>query len=223
MSLKSPALILRLQIIQYIRLVRPETVSSSEQIGYFTTAYGGKFSSYSASGFGLDLADGHGTHTAGSAAGSTLSTPAEATSCTGTDVVGCIGGCLDESDLASMKRNAILDWDAWCPQFECDGNGADFELCLDEDVSETLTANGGMAQGAKLAIFDSSVDGLHVWGSLAGNGLWASTDGTGCLLHSNSWGGDTLCSMDDESVSYDGYMYQVSFVFCLLLSCFADW
>lgn len=200
------------QIVQYIRLVAPD--DPGEPSFFYTSNGRGPYQWYSSYGFGLDMADGHGTHTAGSAAGATLNDPAETDVCSGTDELGCIGGCLNTSYVTSLLDNNVhlADFATWCPQFDCDGNGADYEFCLSEDISGILSENGGMAQGAKLAIFDTSVDGNAIWGSLAGNGMWTSTDGTGCLLHSNSWGADQLCAVDKESVLNDEYMYEVCFV-----------
>lgn len=158
--------------------------------------------------FGEDFAGGHGTHTAGSAAGVTLNNPAEAGTCS-TGELGCLGGCFDSTDLDGAVTNGVLDWATLCPQHDCDGlTGA----CLSEDVSETLTENGGAAQGAKLSILDASLDGVTMWSSLALNELWVATEGTGCFLHSNSLGADVLCVMDSASVTYDLYMYEVSFI-----------
>lgn len=157
------------------------------------------------------MENGHGTHTAGSAAGATLNDPPETESCSGTDEAGCVGGCLNASYVSALldAGSTLADFDTWCPQFDCDGYGSDFEYCLDGDVSTTLVENGGMARGAKLAIFDTSLDGNIIWGSLAGTGVWGATDGTGCLLHSNSWGGDSLCTVDSLSLENDEYMWEV--------------
>lgn len=204
------------QIVQYINLVAPNSVTDAS---YFYTPDGeGPYAWYSTSGFGTDREDGHGTHTAGSAAGAPLNNPAVADTCTGTDELGCIGGCLNTSYVTSLTSNYEVDFDTWCPQFNCDGWDPDTGSCLDEDVSATLTENGGIAQGAKLAIFDVAVHDNRVLASLAGNGLWEATDQTGCMLHSNSWGGDTLCVTTREQVVYDDYMYQV----CILLHSHVD-
>lgn len=45
-----------------------------------------------------------------------------------------------------------LDLDRLCPRFDCDGLAE--EYCLSDDTTETLVEHGGMARGAKLAIFD---------------------------------------------------------------------
>lgn len=199
------------QIVQYIRLVGPD--SSGDNPYFYTSDGAGPYQWYASSGFGTDWENGHGTHTAGSAAGASLNNPAVTDTCTGTDELGCIGGCLNTSYVASLLNDYERDFDNLCPQFDCDGFGADYEVCLDEDVSATLTENGGVAQGAKLAIFDVSFHGEKFWGSLAGNGKWEVTDGTGCVLHSNSWGGDNYCTVGSEEVLYDEYMYEV----CMLL------
>ncbi|CAM9771338.1 unnamed protein product, partial [Sphacelaria rigidula] len=172
--------------------------------GYLFDEIGG----YGPSSSEIDTEDGHGTHTAGSAAGAPLSDPVVPDTCTGTDVLGCIGGCLDLTYAASLVGNLLPDFDTWCPQYECDGYGADTEPCLDADVSATLTENAGMAPGAKLTIFDASNDGESVLATLALNGLWEATEDTGCMLHSNSWGSDSYCTMTFEGTQYDQYMYE---------------
>lgn len=211
-------LIVRLsQIVQYTRLVAPDDPGDSP---YFSTTDGGQYTWYSSYGFGMDMEAGHGTHTAGSAAGATLNDPAETVICSGTDELGCIGGCLNTSYVETLLSSTfhLADFPTWCPQFDCDGYGEDYEFCLSEDISTTLTENGGMAQGAKLSIFDTSLDGSAIWGSLAGKGMWTSTEGTGCLLHSNSWGADQYCTVDQEAILNDEYMYDVSaFVLCSFL------
>lgn len=161
---------------------------------------------FSASGFGEDLADGHGTHTAGSAAGATLANPATTVTCDDGDFLGCIGTCLTSSEITDLLADFALSWDTLCPAYDCDNLGLS---CLDDDVSATLTENGGVAQGAKISVFDASLDGTAVWASWALNGLWESTNGTESYLHSNSWGADESCTVNSESVTYDGYMYEV--------------
>lgn len=196
-----------LQIVQYIRLVREDSPTQSPS---FSTAYGNVFPWMDPYGFGVDTPDGHGTHTAGSAAGASLTTPAKSETCSGTDRLGCLGECLNTTYVDALLNggNWLGDFATLCPQFDCDGNG-DHIACLDEDVATTLTENGGIAQGAQLAIFDVSIDGLSIFADSANTGLWAATDGTGCMLHSNSWGSDTKCVMDASSVLYDQYMYEV--------------
>lgn len=162
---------------------------------------------FSASGFGEDLEDGHGTHTAGSAAGATLVTPAATVTCDDGDFLGCIGTCLTTTEIGVLLADNALSWDTLCPAYSCDDLGMS---CLEDDVSATLTENGGVAQGAKISVFDASLDGNAVWASWALNGLWDSAIGTESYLHSNSWGGDEFCTVNSESVTYDGYMYEVS-------------
>lgn len=159
------------------------------------------------SGFGVDLEDGHGTHTAGSAAGATLNTPATTVTCDTDETLGCIGTCLSAIDELFVQPDGSIMWDTLCPQFDCDAAAGD--TCLGQDVSATLTESGGVAQGAKISVFDASVDGLEVWASLALNGLWESTNGTDSFVHSNSWGSDNDCNVDSQTVTYDEYMYEV--------------
>lgn len=199
----------RLQIVQYVRLVRPD--SASQDASFITSSGGGPHPWYSGSGFGGDVEEGHGTHTAGSAAGATLNDPAVTATCDNNTELGCVGGCFNDSYIVTLNANGYypLDFDTWCPQHDCDGYGADFEICLDEDIAARLTANGGIAQGAKLSIFDASSDGYSIWPALAGNDLWKLTEETGCMLHSNSWGGDSYCTVTSDCAIYDQYMYEV--------------
>lgn len=91
-----------------------------------------------------------------------------------------------------------------------------------EGDMETLTANGGVAPGAKLSVFDViSDDSLIVWAFLASNGLWDAAENTGCRVHSNSWGtAESTCETDTMSVEFDRYMYEVSFLSLGLFLCF---
>ena len=157
-------------------------------------------------GFGLDLEDGHGTHTAGTAAGAVLNRPATTGACATNETLGCIGTCLSVAEETSLLADDFLTWDTLCPQFNCDYFG---DPCLGEDVSATLKESGGVAQGAKISVFDVSVDGQNVSAHLAMNGLWESTIGTGSFVHSNSWGSDNDCNVNSYTVAYDEYMYEV--------------
>ncbi|CAM9477974.1 unnamed protein product [Choristocarpus tenellus] len=65
-----------------------------------------------------------------------------------------------------------------------------------------------MAPGAKIAIFDVSGDGDSIFSSFLGNGLWEAAGNTGAKIHTNSWGGDAGCQLDDESIVYDNYLYE---------------
>lgn len=87
-------------------------------------------------------------------------------------------------------------------------NDAITEVCLGDDVGMTLTDHGGMARGAKLAIFDIFF-GATGLGSYAGNGLWEACMDAGCKLHSNSYGGDAMCTLTSMELVYDDFMYQV--------------
>lgn len=192
--------------MQYIRLVGDDP--SGAQSSSFTTEYGGVYPWYSDSGFGDDEEKGHGTHCAGSAAGATLYTPPRTAVCEGADRLGCLGVCLNDTYAQSLIDNDYIDWETWCEDYDCDG--FDLDACPAQNISATLAENSGMAPGAKLAIFDVSHSGEYTWGSIAENGLWESTNGTGCRLHSNSWGGDSYCSVDSECIAYDEYMYNAS-------------
>ena len=162
--------------------------------------------------FEYDDKAGHGTHTAGSAAGATLNNPAEPVICGNGTVLSCVGACIDDDpsatddDLVSSYYQ-YADIDRLCPAFGC-GSGGE-EECLGDDVSETLTNNGGMAQGAKLAIFDAFFQDFGLM-DLVGNDLWEPCAEADCKLHSNSWGGDLMCQLGPIDVLYDTFMYEVS-------------
>lgn len=202
------------QIVQYINIIKPDSDISSS----LPSTSDGRFIYWvPGDSFGQDDAAGHGTHTAGSAAGATLARPADPVTCSGADQLSCVGGCIDADatfsidDLASLQNQLFgsIDIDRICPMFGC--GDATTDACLGDDVSETLTDHGGMAQGAKLAIFDVFLknSGLSYY---AGNGLWEACMDAGCKLHSNSYGGDGSCTPSSMEQAYDDFMYNVSWV-----------
>ncbi len=202
------------KIIQYINLIKSDDTAGSHGSS-FTTDRGGLWPWLSADEFEYDYEAGHGTHTAGSAAGSTLNTPAETVTCAAGRTLSCVGGCIDddpfetEDDLVTTSiAHLYLDIDRLCPEFGCDPEVDEF--CLSDDVSETLTNHGGMAQGAKLAIFDGFYEDFGFM-DFAGNGLWETCADAGCKLHSNSWGADYECEVSSSDTLYDDFMYQVRF------------
>lgn len=175
----------------------------------------------SAAEFSDDAAGGHGTHTAGSAAGATASQPATTEVCEAGREVSCVGGCIDpdaafdEDDLipsfASFYSDVpfpAVDLDRLCPRYDCDGQ--DEELCLDDDASVNLADHGGIARGAQLSIFDILDDYTGIGISMAGNGIWEPAMEAGSKLHSNSWGGSYYCEYMPSDVLYDGFAYDVS-------------
>lgn len=192
---------------------------------------GGKFPWLPAEEFEYDDIAGHGTHTAGSAAGATLNNPAETVACGVGEVLSCVGGCIDEDpsvtedDLVTTSVAQYFDIDRLCPLFGCDSDTD--ELCLSEDASDigtdtegvnvTLTNNGGMAQGAKLAIFDA-FHGDFGLSSVVGNDLWETCAEADCKLHSNSYGGELECQLGPADTLYDSYMYEVRPPWCRALS-----
>ncbi|CAN0198353.1 unnamed protein product [Ectocarpus sp. 6 AP-2014] len=198
----------RRKIIQYIDLVNPDSpysafyTSQSSYIGYFLPP----------DQFGEDdeASAGHGTHTAGSAAGATLNDPAETITCNVTDTLSCVGACIDPldatDDLVSISYQTYgTDLDRLCPMYGCD-NSTD-TTCLSDDVPETLSNNGGMAQGAKLAIFDVFYGDYDASSSI-GNNLWEVCTEAGCKLHSNSLGADFECSIASWDILNDQFMYE---------------
>lgn len=198
------------QVIQYISLVRPDAEGEEQPYGdYLTTTFGSEFPWLDPEGFSTETTGGHGSHTAGTAAGTTITFPVQLEACARGEELGCLGGCLDSNTIEDLTSDFIFDPDTLCPRFDCDGYGKSLNNCLDDDTADMLTRNGGVAPGAKLAIFDVSLDGTFVWAELALNGLWEATSETGCKVHSNSWGGTGICTVDDQAVSFDQYMYEV--------------
>ncbi|CAN0227366.1 unnamed protein product [Scytosiphon promiscuus] len=162
-------------------------------------------------GFYKDVIGGHGTWTAGSAAGSiSPSGPFTAETCHGDELPGCAGGCIEASEVESMLDNDYFHFDLYCPMYDCDGT-TDLALsyCLSDDPVETLNQHGGVAPGAKISLCDigySSKEGLYVF--LAGNLVWESAIGAGAKLHSNSWGYSTMCQLLEDDLLYDSFMYE---------------
>lgn len=158
---------------------------------------------------------GHGTHTAATAAGSTLTTPAETVTCdpSRSQVLGCGGGCITPTGSSSNSSDASdndsdeVSINRLCPMFGCEGAATE-EQCLGDDVSETLSDHGGMAQGAKIAVMDIFFKD-YSYGDLAGNGLWEACLSAGCRIHSNSYGVDKRCELSSMDLAYDDFMYNV--------------
>lgn len=204
-----------MQVIQYIDTIKVDSVPG---YGYVSSSGGGLFYDISTGGFQGDGVEGHGTHTAGSALGATVNNPAETTTCSGTKDPGCVGGCIDADrsswgdDLVTLAANASdlgADVDRICPMHGCDDETV--EWCLSDDVGETLTNNGGMARGAKLAFFDIYAnEGIGLM-DYVGNGLWQPCLEAGCKLHSNSWSGPGACLLSAQDTLYDDFMYKVSY------------
>ena len=201
------------QVVQYINIVKPDSATSSSS-SLPSTSEGRNIYWIPGDSFGQDDPAGHGTHTAGSAAGATLTRPADTITCSGTDLLSCVGGCIDDDlrystdDLLTyFESYGLPDIDRICPTFGCDD--AITNVCLGDNVSETLTDHGGMAQGAKLAIFDIFL-GDSGLGYFAGNGLWEACMDAGCKLHSNSYGSDDLCTLSSMETEYDDFMFKVS-------------
>lgn len=97
--------------------------------------------------------------------------------------------------------------DRLCPRYDCDG--LDEAFCLSDDEDVTLAEHGGVARGAKLAIFDLLDDYGGIGIELAGNGIWEPAMEAGSKLHSSSWGGLYECQYTPTDVVYDSFMYNV--------------
>lgn len=139
-----------------------------------------------------------------------LDSPAELEGCSIFEELGCVGGCFGSKDLDDLVANNDINLDTLCPAHGCDGWGESGIPCLANDTVATLTTHGGVAPGAKIAVFDvSAEDGLLVWAGLALSGLWDAVENTGCKVHSNSWAGQATCEVDIMSVDFDSYMYEV--------------
>ncbi|CAM9625709.1 unnamed protein product, partial [Ectocarpus fasciculatus] len=161
-------------------------------------------------GFHKDTVEGHGTWTAGSAAGAiSAESGLEAEACYGDELPGCAGGCISASDVDAMLDNSLFDLDVFCPMYTCDGNtDIPSSECLSDDPLETLHQNGGVAPGAQISVFDVSYTGDEVFAPFAGNLLWYSAMETGAKIHTNSWGAATLCQLREEEYLYDSFMYE---------------
>lgn len=144
-----------------------------------------------------------------------IDNPAELDSCGDDEELGCVGGCFESTYLDDLLTDDEISLDALCPAHNCD-NLESYGICLDEygegddAVTEALKAHSGVAAGAKIAVFDVSVDGVLIWAELAMNGLWDAVEDTGCVVHTNSWGGEPTCETDTMSTAFDEYMYEVS-------------
>ena len=162
-------------------------------------------------GFYRDTVNGHGTWTAGAAAGAISEGAGVAgEECHGDDLPGCAGGCISASAVDENLDNGIFDLETLCPMHECDGEGFSYSYCLGDDPVETLHQHGGVAPGAKISVFDGAYTGLgEVWALFGGNHVWASATGTGARIHSNSWGLRTLCQQTEAESLYDTFMYEV--------------
>lgn len=186
----------------------------------WATTNGGRYPWLPAHDFGEDVPGGHGTHTAGSAAGMTMSSPATTEVCGKGREVSCVGGCIEsndadgEDDLLTSWEDVYLfaphdavDLDRLCPRYDCDGQAEVY--CLDDDEGSTLAAHGGIARGAKLAIFDILDEYYGIGVQMAGNGIWEPAMEAGSKLHSNSWGNSQYCEYLPSDVLYDNFMYTV--------------
>lgn len=204
-----------MQIIQYTNMVKTDSVLGSH--GSSSTTSGGEHARWMpGSDFENDDLIGHGSHTAGSVAGATRNVPAETVTCNEPRELGCVGGCIDrDAPVWSDDVNPYSSQSPWhgdidrvCPELSCDDTTEPW--CLSDDVSQTLTEHGGMAQGAKLSIFDVFY-GEHSLSHYAGNDLWQPCAEAGCKIHSASIGGDVWCVPDAITMVYDDFMYKVSY------------
>ncbi|CAM9533797.1 unnamed protein product [Scytosiphon promiscuus] len=192
----------RRKVIQYIELVKADEGEENASL-----SSGGVLYPYIPSDdFNVDDDLGHGTHTAATIAGSTSTDPAETVACNGGKVTGCGGGCIStNATIIDDSDGDDTSIDRLCPMFGCVGGYTD-EQCLTDDVGQTLSDNGGMAQGAKIAVFDIFFKD-YSYGDLAGNGLWEACLAAGCKIHSNSYGVDKRCELSSVDLLYDDFMY----------------
>lgn len=161
-------------------------------------------------GFYKDTVRGHGTWTAGIAAGAiSESSGVTEEDCYGNELPGCAGGCIATSDVDVLSNNGYFDLDVFCPMHDCDGYGSSYSYCLSDDPVETLHQHGGVAPGAQISVFDGSYTGFDGYMELAGNLVWLSAVDTGATVHSNSWGAGTLCQVTEDDILYDTFMYEV--------------
>ncbi|CAM9895106.1 unnamed protein product [Pylaiella littoralis] len=181
----------------------------SDSSTYSSTTSSTSSSSFTG-GFFKDTIEGHGTWTAGIAAGAVYQqsgVPDEV--CYEDELLGCAGGCITTFEVDEMLDNGVFDIDTFCPKYECDGDAdTDYSYCLSDDPAENLRQSSGMAPGAKIAVFDAAYGDFTLLPDLAGNGLWESAKDTGCKIHSSSWGTSSFCEQTDSEFLYDTYMYQ---------------
>ncbi|CAB1102948.1 unnamed protein product [Ectocarpus sp. CCAP 1310/34] len=161
-------------------------------------------------GFHQDTIGGHGTGTSGSAAGAISSQSSlKEEACYGDELPGCAGGCISASDVDAMLDDSTFHLVVFCPMYTCDGNiDIPSSECLSDDPVEDLHQHGGVAPGAQISVFDFSYVGTEVYASWAGNDLWYSAMETGAKIHTNSWGGATLCQLTEKEYMYDTFMYE---------------
>ncbi|CAM9894313.1 unnamed protein product [Scytosiphon promiscuus] len=161
-------------------------------------------------GFHKDTVGGHGTWTAGSAAGSISQSGAcTEAACYDDELPGCAGGCIPASEMEFMQDNGVFDLDLYCPTYGCDGTaGVALSYCLSDDTAGTLLQNGGVAPGAQISVFDMSYTNDDGYAHVAGNLVWDSASETGAKIHSNSWESITYCQLTELEILYDTYMYE---------------
>ncbi|CBN75410.1 subtilisin-like serine peptidase [Ectocarpus siliculosus] len=164
----------------------------------------------STGGFDKDIVGGHGTWTAGCAAGAiSAQSSLQEEACYGDELPGCAGGCISASDVDAMLDNGSFDLDVFCPMYNCDGNtDIPSSECLSDDPVENLHQHGGVAPGAQISMLDASYTGSDSFALFAGNMLWYSAMETGAKIHSNSWGYDMLCQLTENEYLYDSFMYE---------------
>ena len=176
-----------------------------------TTSPSSSYSSLSfTGGFHKDTVDGHGTWTAGIAAGSISEKSGFAgETCDDGELPGCAGGCIGASDVDENSNNGMFDLDTFCPMYDCDGNGFTYPYCLGDDPVETLYQHGGVAPGAQIAVFDASYTGVEMYAHYGGNLVWEAARDTGAKIHSNSYGYETFCQLTEAEFLYDTFVYEV--------------
>lgn len=140
---------------------------------YFSEIY----RSGSGDGYDEDEEEGHGTHTAGTAAGAILS-DFKQSDCARYAERGCVGRCIASISASDAANNDLFDIDTFCPAYAFDGNSSSAQDFLSDNSTLNLYDNHGVVPGAKLSIIDVSHGG-QLWGTFAGNGPWSVTSGTG--------------------------------------------
>lgn len=200
------------QVVQYMELFKTPNSSQtsvySDSFYYYSEIYE-TMTPNSTARYDQDVPDGHGTHTAGTAAGAMVADHLKA--CPAGQVSGCVGKCLTIEEATKPRDGGAFDLDTRCPAFGCAENGSEHTSgCLSNDATRNVEQSGGVARGAKLAVFD--VSGGGQWRSMeVGNDLWAVSAETGAKVHSNSWGmADAWCAFGEWDVQYDAFMYEVS-------------
>lgn len=91
-----------------------------------------------------------------------------------------------EDDVYRHAPFDPIDLDHMCSKFYDCEDGENARFCLDDDPATTLAQHGGIARGAKLAIFDALKAETSLGITLAGNGVSGFVF-VSCVWHRRGW------------------------------------